>query len=95
MKLNALNDLTRFDVAVMLDELINRRGFALPIHIVAIGANGSLFAGTFNPSVGLTPTAEHFVDDIFKAPLNVIFVDSDGEAARAVIGPDGEKRWAN
>jgi hypothetical protein len=85
--------------AEILGGLIDR-GFVLPFHFAALGSNGSVLAGSFRADEtggGLTCeiAAEHFVEKVFVAPINVMFVDARGEAARVAIGPDGEERSSN
>lgn len=66
------------------------RGMAIPFTVVAVGANGSLFALKFDGKDG-HPIAEHYVNDTFRAPVNIIVVDANGAALRIVIGKDGDK----
>ena len=70
-------------------------GFVLPYSFVTIGVNGALIAGVFSEAAsgdGLdcTFTAEHLPDERgFLMPVNMMFVDARGEAARVVLkGPE-------
>lgn len=67
-----------------IDECVENRGFQYPITIAAVGSNGSLMAAVFAPGTA-DMIAEHVVGRGLKFPVNVMFCDSQGEAARAVI----------
>lgn len=82
-------------LAGFLEELIGDHGYQLPIYWAAISVNGSIFAGAYEQAtVGLDCKvfAEHSPTGMFVAPVNIIFVDSRGEAARTVLeGPEASK----
>jgi hypothetical protein len=76
---------------MMLDDL----GFELPLHFAAIASNGAVMAGTYRLDeaggelacrVTVEPT------DMVTTPVNIMYVDARGEAARVVIGPSGTPR---
>jgi hypothetical protein len=73
----------------ILEELVDR-GFESPLHFVALGKNGSLLAGRYDwwgglESLRVTVTAQAIPEDGFALPVNLLFVDIDGDAARVVI----------
>ena len=81
-------------------QLLLERGFELPIHCAVIGVNGSLFAALFRRAAGenrlsTTCTAQHFVDDGFVLPINMLFVDARGEATRVLVATDGQPTFMN
>jgi len=82
-------DLTELITEALQDSV--DRGMALPFTVVAVAANGSLFAVKFDGSTG-EPIAHHYVDDTFIPPVNVVVVDAMGDAVRIVVGPDGTKQ---
>lgn len=68
------------------------RGFELPFTAAAIGANGSAYLFRFEPDDnGLRPDtlAEHIEGGVFALPVNMMIVDSRGEAARVVFAKTG------
>jgi hypothetical protein len=79
------------DFAMILEDL-QERGFALPFHVAAVGVNGAILAGDISEDatrshLDFAVTAEHYPDDRgFECPMNMMFVDSKGEAARVVLG---------
>lgn len=82
------------DYSDSLATLLNR-GFIPPFYGAAISMNGSLIffkceikpAGNLDSSVIIS----HFEDDKAELPMNIMFVDSRGEAARVVIDKSGEQ----
>jgi hypothetical protein len=64
-------------------------GFELPVHVAVIGCNGAFITATYERrNDELTTTIHSATGGDLKAPLNVVFVDSHGEAARTVIEKD-------
>lgn len=66
-----------------------QNGFELPIHVAVVAVNGSMMFATYSDSGGDTldcdVTANHIVGPGLTLPINVMFVDSRGEAARVII----------
>jgi hypothetical protein len=86
-------------LAKILDTLLER-GYRLPIHCAVMGVNGSLIAALFSKVAGedrflTTCTAQFFVDDGFALPINMLFVDSRGEAMRVLVEADGCAQFMN
>jgi hypothetical protein len=86
-------------LAGILDALLER-GFQLPIHCAVMGVNGSLIAALFDKAADedrlfTTCTAQHFVDDGFTLPINMLFVDSRGEATRVLVEANGSAQFMN
>ena len=86
-----------------LQSLINR-GFQFPVTFVWISSEGALSAFRVtaaavgnDPSGGLTPIAHYAPpgSEVWKPPLNILYVDARGEAARAVIDEAGESKLLN
>lgn len=78
------------EIARVLEEL-TERGFVLPFHMAAFGVNGGLLAGTFSESTSgsgldFRQIAMNAPDPGFLMPINMMFVDARGEAARVVLG---------
>jgi hypothetical protein len=72
-------------------ETLVSNGFDLPFHVAAISVNGSFLTATYVPGEdGLDEQIHglHSAGD-FKTPVNVVLVDSRGEAARDMIGEPG------
>src|SRR5579859_1226295 len=71
------------------------KGFVPPIRCACITANGSLIYVEYRPNAegqGLATDvlAEHD-DRAYRLPMNVLFVDNEGDAARVLIAPGGER----
>lgn len=86
-------------LAGILDALLER-GFQLPIHCAVMGVNGSLVAALFDKAAdeyrfSTTCTAQYFVDDGFTLPINILFVDSRGEATRVFVEVNGSAQFMN
>jgi hypothetical protein len=60
-------------------------GMKLPFIVCAISPNGSVLVTRINEGLGPDTLAQHFEDQGFKTPVNIMVVDYDGEAARVVI----------
>ena len=78
-------------IAVALDAA-RESGFALPWHVAVIGANGALIYCRFDPTSDetfeCTFLSEHLPDTGgLQAPVNIVLVDSNGEAMRMLIRP--------
>jgi hypothetical protein len=73
----------------MFDEC-QERGMALPYLVAAVALNGSCYVlrvpGHAQDPV---PLAQHTEAKGFKLPINIMIVDANGEAARAVLTPKG------
>ncbi len=81
-----------FDTLV---DMLLEHGFEPPFYFAAIAINGSMILGSYKPIEGSDDLdcefiAWHCPDGSFTAPLNIMFVDRNGEAARAVLHPSGE-----
>jgi hypothetical protein len=59
-----------------------RRGRRPPLHFAAIGVNGAMVFGRFDPESGVAILADHSPAEGFQVPVNLIFVDNEGEADR-------------
>ena len=81
-------------------ETLLERGYVPPIHCAVLGVNGSLVAALFQRVAGedrfsTTCTAQYFLDEGFLLPINILFVDSRGEAMRVLIESDGAVQFMN
>ncbi|MCX5884605.1 MAG: hypothetical protein NT096_01610 [Proteobacteria bacterium] len=78
------------DVPEMLEELINDRGFKLPLFFVCISTNGRMTYGRYDASrvsdeLIDTVLCEYMPEKEFVLPANLLIVDSSGESARIVL----------
>lgn len=75
------------------------QGFETPIHWIALAVNGTVIAGRYDAepdgSLKATLTAQHMVGRGFALPINFVYVDQRGEAARFVIARDGRVEVLN
>jgi hypothetical protein len=78
-------------------DAINTRladGWHLPIFFSAIAANGSVLSGRYEENAeGRVETkivAEHFENDVFILPINMMLTNVEGEAVRLSIQNPGE-----
>jgi hypothetical protein len=78
-----------YDSKASVQQLLHR-GFEMPIHFAAVGANGSVVAGTFTMLPGgqgmdcqiTVPTSKA---EGLTAPVNIMYVDSKGDSALVVV----------
>jgi hypothetical protein len=80
-----------YDSRPSLQQLLAKR-FAMPIHFVAVGTNGSLVAGTYRTSTegagfDCLITVQTLNAGGLTAPVNIMYVDSKGESALVVLRP--------
>ena len=78
-----------YDADASVQQLLDR-GFQMPIHFAAVGTNGSLIAGTYRALSGghgfdCLITVENYNPDGLTAPVNIMYVDREGEAALIVL----------
>jgi hypothetical protein len=71
-------------------------GFEMPIHFAAVGTNGAVVAGTYQPathgrSLQCQITVQTTNPEGLTAPVNVMYVDRRGEAALVVLRPSQEE----
>ena len=84
----------------VISDLIEK-GFELPIIAVAVSVNGSVVVARYRqPTAGegliCDALAQHYEDQVFRTPINLMFTDAEGDAARVVINkPDTEPRFVN
>jgi hypothetical protein len=72
-----------------------QEGFELPFYLVAVAVNGSMLYGRYYPATdrgGLEceVLSKLFVDEFFQVPVNMMLVDSTGQAARVLLTKDEE-----
>ena len=81
-----------YDTEESIRELL-AMGFEMPVHFVAMGTDGSIFAGTVHSQAGngfdcritIPPNPRGLA-----APVNIMYVDCRGEAALVVLRPATE-----
>lgn len=71
-------------LAEALSRCINN-GMKLPFIVCAISPNGSALVTRVNEGREPDTLAQHFENDAFTPPVNIVVVDHKGEAARVVI----------
>jgi len=74
-----------------IEALLND-GFELPLYFTCMAVNGTMIYGRYalgDEEVGGEILASYGPDDAFALPINIIFVDHTGKAARVVFGEDG------
>jgi hypothetical protein len=75
--------------------ILREKGFVPPIRCACITANGSFIYFEYRPgpdgkALETNVLAEHDAG-AYRMPMNVVFVDNDGDAARVLIAPGGER----
>jgi hypothetical protein len=60
-------------------------GLNLPFVVCSVGVNSSVLVIRVNDGRGPDTLAEHFENDSFAMPINIMVVDRDGGVARVVI----------
>ncbi len=98
-EINERADFLAKDFAEILEGLLNRE-FELPYYFAAISINGSILAGRYEASPGGSGLsaeiiAEHVPSGMFVLPINFMFVDRTGNAARMFIGKPGKVEFMN
>lgn len=79
------------DFTMILEALLDR-GFEAPFHVTCVGANGAMFMGRYcepareSDGLDFELVASHSPDGSFEIPINLMFIDRVGQAARVVIG---------
>ena len=87
-------------VAEMMEELSSHvidaledcleRGMQPPFVMCAVSANGSVSATRLvSPETEMETLAEHFEEDGFRTPINIMIVDQAGNAVRVKITTPG------
>jgi hypothetical protein len=84
-----------YDSVTSIRQLLDS-GFEMPIHFAAVGTNGAVVAGTYQPanhggSFQCQITVQTTKPEGLTAPVNVMYVDRRGEAALVVLRPSPEK----
>jgi hypothetical protein len=86
----------------VLGEIIQKLledNFELPIHSVIVGINGSILVGRYESSDGenliFTPLIDHCPSGMVKLPVNIMFVDAQGEAARVLFKAPNDVKYFN
>ena len=75
-------------IGQLLTQMVEAGG-KFPIRTVCVSCNGSmLYTRLDGPGELQVQLAEHIVEPGFALPLNLMFVDADGNALRAVIELD-------
>jgi hypothetical protein len=84
-----------YDSSSSIEKLLDQ-GFEMPIHFAAVGTNGAAVTGTYRFSSNSceldcqirsqTPEPEGMT-----APVNIMFVDSNGQSALVVLRPTGQR----
>ena len=77
----------------ILETLMNE-GFTPPLYGAAISTNGSIMTFQYefaqDGSLDMKLISNHCPDGQFSIPVNMMFVDKRGDAARVVIEKSGE-----
>lgn len=60
-----------------------------PFHVASVAVNGSVLVVRYTDIRDCVVLAGHLEGGAFKVPVNMMIVDSGGEAVRVVIGNDG------
>ena len=65
-------------------------GFELPLHVAGIARNGAALVATYSAGDnGLETSFKLLPSGHFATPINLMFVDARGEAARVVFASHG------
>ena len=78
--------------------LLQESGFTMPIILTSIDRYGSVMLAEYTTVHGKTDhwdceiIAERMKSELFEPPINMLFVDARGEAARVVFDAAGERR---
>ena len=78
--------------------LLLEGGFVMPIILTSIDRYGSVMLAEYTPVSSKKDhwncemLAECMKSELFEPPINMLFVDARGEAARVVFDAEGERR---
>lgn len=78
--------------------LLEEGGFKMPIILTSIDRYGSVMVAEYTAVPGKNDhwdceiIAERMKSELFEPPINMLFVDARGEAARVVFDTEGERR---
>jgi len=78
--------------------LLQESGFTMPIILTSIDRYGSVMLAEYTTVHGKGDhwdceiIAERMKSELFEPPINMLFVDARGEAARVVFDAAGERR---
>jgi hypothetical protein len=97
---------TMNELSAYLSECLRRlldAGFQLPLYLAAISVNGAVLAGRYQETrdggLACDKIAEDMPDGQMMLPINIMFTDALGKAARVAIeGPGPENatlKWIN
>lgn len=73
-------------------ETLLRNGFEAPIFVALIASNGAFMIGRYDEdgeNLSWTKLADNNSSEL-EPPINIMYVDTHGEAARVVINPTDE-----
>jgi hypothetical protein len=80
-------------------EKLLEEGFELPMYWVAVSANGSIAGARYETSDGehlnFVPLVDHSPSGIFQVPVNMMFTDTKGRAARVLFEGPGKVQYFN
>lgn len=86
------------DLAQELADILTcllENGFEPPFHAAMLGTNGAGFLVTYEDrraeGEGLKAIVRYEPSGPLKTPINMMFVDQRGEAARVYLGPSGRR----
>jgi hypothetical protein len=90
-----MDDLTHQFVRIL--NTLRAQGFQLPIHVAYVAVNGAMMAFTYQAVEGdeTWSCTVRFSDEAnMVLPINMMYVDARGEAARVTLETDGQwHRW--
>jgi hypothetical protein len=85
------------DLATELNAVLNTllaKGFTPPFHWALISSNGCILSGAFHDATGaglqMQVIGVHAPQAIFAVPLNLLIVDTAGQAAHVAIQESGQ-----
>lgn len=86
-------DLLSEKLSEILETLINK-GFTPPLYCAAISTNGSIMTFQYefaqDGTLDMKLISSHSPEGQFTIPVNIMFVDKKGDAARVIIEKSGE-----
>lgn len=95
------------ELALHLGQCLERlleENFTLPFHFAAISVNGMVLVGRYREDGNGSLTCDNLMEEVpdgkmMLLPINIMFTDARGEAARVVVEQNqlngGTLRWIN
>lgn len=80
-------------IGMAVHDLLANDGFLLPLHLSVVASNGAMLYVRYDEgaeALVATPLSQSLVPGGFLTPINIMIIDSRGEAGRVLISGPGK-----